>query len=341
VRRATIWGAVLLAAYLAGGFYVVRGNEQALIRRFGKADPALVAGGLHFDLPWPLARIERVNVHELRTLSIGIAVSEPFDGAGFLLNADRDRPGLDREGEFLTGDKNILNLHVNVHYAVADPHAFLFGCKSPETGLKLLAESLVAETVAQSSVDYVHPLGLNELRALLTQAARHAAAGEPWGIEVDRVTIGSVLPPVEVKAAFLDVSNARAERDRVLSQEHSRAEKLLAASRAAAGQLADRAQADRLSRIESARGTADRFLRIIEQFRREAGSEGATYDEVRRATMQRLWTGMLEELLPRLARKILVDPLHPVDLMLFNPAESEIQKKYNPDASKARNSATN
>jgi membrane protease subunit HflK len=336
VKRATTWGAALLAIYLASGFFVVRGNEQALVRRFGKADQALVAGGLHFDLPWPLARIERVNVHELRTLSVGVTGAEAFDGAGFLLrNRDRqgldrpglDRPGLDREGEFLTGDKNILNLQVNVHYAVADPHKYFFGCQSPETGLKLLAESLVAENVAQSSVDYVHPLGLNELQVLLTVAARRAVEREPWGIVVDRVTIGSVLPPVEVKAAFLDVSNARAERDRLVSQEHSRAEKLLAASRAAAGQLADRAQADRLTRVESARGSADRFVRIVEQFRREASSDGATYDDVRRATMQRLWAGALDELLPKLARKILIDPSQPVDLMLFNPPDPEKPKQ--------------
>ena len=331
MKRAGLSGAALLAVYFATGFYVVRGNEQALVRRFGKADQALVAGGLHFDLPWPLATIARVNVHELRTLSVGIAAGEAFDGAGFLRTADVgrtgfDQQGLDREGEFLTGDKNILNLQVNVHYAVNDPHRYLFGCKSPETGLKLLAESLVAQNVAQSSVDYVHPLGLNELQALLTQAARRAVEREPWGLVVDRVTIAGVLPPVEVKAAFLDVSNARAERDRVVSQEHSRAEKLMAASRAAAGQLADRAQADRLTRVESARGSADRFLRIVEQFRLEAGSEGAAYDNVRQATMQRLWSSALEELLPKLARKILVDPAQQLDLMLFNPPEPERQK---------------
>ncbi len=323
MKRALLAGGAILLLYLATGFYVVRGNERALIRRFGKANQALAAGGLHYDLPWPLARIERVNIHELRTLSIGISAAEVFDGGGFLLNADRERRGLDRAGEFLTGDKNIVNLQVNVHYAVNDPHRFLFGSKSPETGLKLLAESLVTEYVGQSSVDYVHPLGLNELQVLLTQAARRAVEREPWGILVDRVTIAGVLPPVEVKAAFLDVSNARAERDRVVSQEYSRAEKLLAASRAAAGQLADRAQADRLTRIESARGAADRFVRIVEQFRLETGSEGASYAQVRTATMQRLWSSALEELLPKLARKILVDPSQPVDLMLFKPSEPE------------------
>src|SRR5262249_39155523 len=88
----------LLAAYFTSGFYVVRGNEQVVLRRFGRAVPVLVAGGLHYDLPWPFTAVHRINVHELRTLVIGITPTEAFDGAGFLSAAN-----LDRQGEFLTG----------------------------------------------------------------------------------------------------------------------------------------------------------------------------------------------------------------------------------------------
>src|SRR5262249_35089676 len=186
-----------------------------------------------------------------------------------------------------------------------------------DTGLRLLAESLVAEKVAQCSVDYVHPLGRNELQALLTQSVREAAAGQPWGISVDNVAIAGVVPPVEVKAAFLEVSNARAEKDRVVSLEESRREKLLAASQAIAQQTRDRAQAERQARIESARGSADRFLRIIEQFQRVAESGEQTAEDVRRAAMQRLLAGALEELLPRLAGKVLLDANKAVDLTIF------------------------
>ncbi len=311
MKRALSWGAAVLAVYLASGFYVVRGNEQAVVRRFGRADKALLAGGLHFDLPWPFVRLERVNRHELRTLTIGITAGESIDGAGFLRNIN-----LDRQGEFLTGDKNIINIQASVHYAIATPHDYFFGCQSPDTGLKLLAESLVAEKVAQSSVDYIHPLGLKELQALLTQALREAVDRQGWGVAVDSVTLVG-MPPVEVKAAFLDVSNARAEKDRLLNQEQSRAERLLAASRAVVQQTLDRAQTERLSRVESARGSADRFLRLVEQFQREAESGGQSPPEVRRATMQRLLASALDELLPKLARKVLLDPTKPVDLTIF------------------------
>jgi regulator of protease activity HflC (stomatin/prohibitin superfamily) len=150
-----------------------------------------------------------MTIYATHAITIGIVAGEAFDGAGFLQDMN-----LDRQGEFLTGDKNVLNAQVNVQYAITDPHRYFFDCRSPETGLRLLAESLVAEKIAQSSVDYVYPLGLSELRVVLTQSVRRAVENQPWGIAVDNVTITS-LPPVEVKAAFLDVSNARAEKDRV------------------------------------------------------------------------------------------------------------------------------
>jgi membrane protease subunit HflK len=316
MMRLLAWTGALLAVWFASGFYVVRGNEMALVRRCGRADRALVAGGLHVDLPWPFVRIDRVNVHELRTITIGIAAAEPFSGAGFLQDAS-----LDRQGEFLTGDKNILNVQVNVHFSISDPHQYFFDSQAPDTGLRLLAESLVTDMIGQSSVDYVHPLGLSELQSLLTKAVREDVKEEPWGIDVDRVTITGVLPPVEVKAAFLDVSNARAERDRVINQENSRAEQRLAAAQAVARQTLDRAEAERQARVESARGAADRFLRVVGQFQNEAESGGQSADEVRRGTMRRLFASALEELLPKLAGKVLLDPAKAVDLTIFPPPE--------------------
>jgi modulator of FtsH protease HflK len=312
--------AIVLLGYAATGLYVVRGNEQALVQRFGKALPALSTAGLHLDLPWPWVQIRRVNIHELRTISVGIMALEPFDGAGFI----RD-PGLDRQAEFLTGDKNILNLQVNLHYRIVDPRQYYFGSQSPEIGLKLLAESQVTGTVSQCSVDYVHPLGLNELRAELLRVIRVGVDHQPWGLAVDDVTIVG-LPPVEVKAAFLDVSNARAERDQLISRELSLGEKQRAAAEANARQMIDRAESTRLARIESARGAADRFQKIVNQFVQEAADSGTPISEVRHAAMQRIWSMALEELLPRLSRQVLIDPQQPVDLFLWQQNRQPAQK---------------
>jgi membrane protease subunit HflK len=315
MKRWLVWAMALSAAYFASGLYVVRGNEQALVRRFGRARLPLAASGLHFDLPWPFTRIDRVNVNQVQTLSVGVP-AEPPAITGFLRELE-----IDRQGEFLTGDKNILNLSVSAQYRVADPFAYLCRSEAPETGLKLLVESLVTDAVARSGVDYVHPLGLNELRELLTRRTREEADRQPWGILVEDVTIAGAFPPVEVKAAFLDVSNARAEKDRVIQQEQAQAEKRLAAAHATVREWLDRSLADRLRRVETARGSAERFSTIVAEFRRDAESAGQTPDAVRRRTMQRLFTAEMERLLPRFAGKVLVDPHDPVDLTLFPPPE--------------------
>lgn len=303
---------VAVALYLVSGLYVVKGNEQAVVRRFGKARAGLVAGGLHYDLPWPFANIDRINVHEVRTVAIGLSLELPQGANSFLREVNADR-----QAEFLTADKNILNLQVQVQYQIADPRVWLFHSEAPEIGLKILAESLVTDIVARSGVDFVHPLGLHDLRRILSEQTRTAVAAQPWGIEVEDVTISGVFPPVEVKAAFLDVSNARAEMERMIQEEQTRSEQLVAAARATSRQQLDQAESARIARVEAARGAADRFNKLIAQFQRESPNGGDAYAHARRMTLQRMYTATIEEILPRFAGKVFLDSDKPIDLTIF------------------------
>ena len=77
LRPSHLWTAILvLSAWLISGFYIVRGNEQAVVRRFGAlvrnagGGVEIYSSGLRWDLPWPLARIDRVNTREVRTLTM-------------------------------------------------------------------------------------------------------------------------------------------------------------------------------------------------------------------------------------------------------------------------------
>ena len=60
---------VAMLAYLASGFYVVGGDETAVVRRFGRALSELRHSGLHYELPWPFSRVDRSSIHTaLRSL---------------------------------------------------------------------------------------------------------------------------------------------------------------------------------------------------------------------------------------------------------------------------------
>lgn len=311
MKRMVLIGALLLSAYAATGIYVVRGNEQAVVRWFGKAQPRLVGSGLHFGWPWPLCRVDRVNLNESRTVTIGLGNADEVDDSDFL-----KAPAYSRQSEYLTGDKNILNLQVSVQYRVDDPLQYLLRHESPERHLRFLTQSLVSDVVARSGVDYVHPLGLNALRQLLTVETRRRAGLLRVGVFVEDVTLADVRPPVPVKQAFLDVSNARAEKERLISEAQTLSEKLVAQANAQSSQLQDQAEAARAQGLSAATGEASRFNALVDQFDLAGKTGTESRARSRDLTMQRLYWSALDDLLPRLARQIYVDGQKPVDLTI-------------------------
>lgn len=322
MKRCGLLAALLLGAYLLSGFYIVAGNEKAVVRRFGRVvrtsagNVDLRGSGWHYDLPWPLSQVDRVNFNEVRTLTVGRAdaVALEPDAAGFLQSmAPR------YESQFLTGDKNILNVEVIAQYRIsaAAPDAFLFRSESPEARLKLIVESVTTDLIARSGVDFVHPLGLGELREMLTARVREQAERQQLGLEVDEVAINAVYPPVQVKAYFLDVSNARADKEKyiqaALAYEWERQE----TARAEAQQTLDEANIFRRQRIEQARGEADSFLRVISEFQHEASRGGQTYAQARQMALRRAYVETMQDVLRRVAGKVFLDSGKPVDLTIF------------------------
>ena len=312
--------AALLVLYLGSGFYVVEGNQNAVIRRFGRlvtneaGNVSLRASGLHYDLPWPLVKIDRVNLNEVRTLTIGSAEVEDVEGTEFLQSI-----GTAGQSQFLTGDKNILNLQIVVQYRVSEANVagFLFGSQSAERRLALLAESTAADLVSRSGVDFVHPLGLGQLREMLTGRTRELTREHRLGIEVEEVTINAVYPPVEVKAQFLDVSNARADKQKFIHAASAYAEQRRAAARGEEQRILDEAEIYRQQTVEAARGAADSFTKIIEQLRRDEQQGIQTYAEARQMALRRRYIDAMEDILRNVASKVFLDSGKPVDLTIF------------------------
>lgn len=311
MKRIVLFGLLLLAAYAATGVFVVRGNEQAVVRWFGRVQPKLTGSGLHYALPWPMCRVDRVNLNETRTVTVGLGNADEVDDSDFL------KPlASSRQSEYLTGDKNILHLQISVQFRIEDPLPFLLHQESPERHLRYLTQALVSDVVARSGVDYVHPLGLNALRQRLTVEARRMAGMQALGVFVEDVTLGDVRPPVPVKQAFLDVSNARAEKDRLISEAQTMSEKLVAQAEAQASQLRDQAESSRAQDLSEASAEANRFNALVDQFDRAKTSTPDSRAQARTLTMQRLYWTTLEDLLPKLARQIYVDGQKPVDLTI-------------------------
>lgn len=304
-----IWIAVAVAVYLATGFFVVPANEKAVVRRFGRAVLPPRASGLHFDWPWPFRQVDRVNFHEVRTISLGDVSADP----NFLQVTSAAQ-----SKTFLTGDKNLLLLRITVQYRVSEDNVkdWLYASRAPISRLESLVESTVGDLVLRSGVDFVHTFGMAELNNRLLRDVRQQAAVLRLGCEIDQVTIDRAEPPPRVKAEFLDVSNARADMARSIHEARSYAEQKLAGSQADARKITDVVERDRRAKMSAARGTADRFDRLIDQLKRDAQSSGRSYQDSKQLVMNRLTLETIRDVLANAKLKVMLDGDKPVDLAL-------------------------
>tara|TARA_B100000029_G_scaffold516084_1_gene626791 strand:+ start:606 stop:1634 length:1029 start_codon:yes stop_codon:yes gene_type:complete len=317
---------ILLVGWLATGFYIVRGNEQAVVRRFGRlvrneSGAARISdSGLRWDLPWPLSRVDRVNTHEIRTLAVGLPEFGPElegDSAeAFLQDVDPTH-----QSQFLTGDRNILNLQVTVHYHVGSIDRYLFGESQPENRLRAQVESLVADTISASGVDFVLVNGRHRLRNLLVTRAERIETTSQTGLTIDDITVGAVYPPIQAKADFLAVMNARAERETHINNARAYAGKRAFEQDAAADQIKSDALAYRTRTISSARAQADRFNQLVNQIQRDSQSGELSYTGSRQLAMRRMYARAVGDIFSKVAAKVILDSGKPVDLTIIKSSE--------------------
>jgi membrane protease subunit HflK len=125
-----------------------------------------------------------------------------------------------------------------------------------------------------------------------------------------------------VKAAFLDVNDARADREKYINAAVSFQQQRLQEARGEAQQTRDAARAQRQRAVETARAQADSFDRLIDRLEQEASASGTSYAEVRDLAVRRRFMDDLQAILQRVSRKVVLDGDKPADLTIFGaPAD--------------------
>ena len=61
---------ILLVLWLLSGIYIVRPDEQGVVRRFGKA-VRITEPGPHYRIPWPIEKVDKPKVTQVRRIEIG------------------------------------------------------------------------------------------------------------------------------------------------------------------------------------------------------------------------------------------------------------------------------
>lgn len=289
-------GAVILVLVALVGvtawtaYYAVPSDSVAVVQRFGRYLNT-VPPGLHFKLPLGIDTATMVPVKRQLKQEFGFATpgaSDPYQGP---------RPqDANRETQMVTGDLNAALVEWVVQYRIADPMKFLFAVREPSETLRYVSESVMREVVGDRTVDEVITIGRQEIETEALIKMQALATKYAMGISIDQVQLKNINPPKPVQDSFNEVNQAQQEKEKLINEARRDYNKVIPLAEGEKDQRIREADGYRIKRINEAEGDAARFSALL-----------AEYNKAPEVTRRRIYLETLQEVLPSIGSKIVVD----------------------------------
>ena len=263
---------IVLAVWLASGFYIVVEGQRGVVLTFGKFAEE-TRPGLRWRLPWPMQSHEIVNLLQVRTLEVGYR--------------NNVKTRVLKESLMLTDDENIVDLQFAVQYIVRDAREWLFNTKRPDETAMHAAETSMREIIGKSKMDQILYESREEIQIRAQQLMQQILDRYKTGIQVSRITIQSAQPPEQVQAAFDDAVKAGQDRERQKNEGQAYANDVIPKARGAASRLMQEADGYRQRVIANADGDASRFKQVLAEY---AKAPAVTRERIYIETMQQVFS---------------------------------------------------
>ena len=269
-------------------FYTVPSDSVAVVQRFGKY-LAEVPPGLHFKLPLGIDAATIVPVKRQLKQEFGFATP----GATDPYQIPRDAK---QETQMVTGDLNAALVEWVVQYRISDPAKFLFNVREPRLILRDVSESVMREVVGDRTVDEVITIGRQEIETEALTKMQALSTKYAMGISIDQVQLKNINPPEPVQASFNEVNQAQQEKEKLINEARRDYNKVIPLAEGEKDQRVREADGYRLKRINEAEGDVARFSALL-----------AEYIKAPEVTRRRIYVETLQDVLPSVRSKIIVD----------------------------------
>ncbi len=280
---------VALAALVAWTtYYTVPSDSVAVVQRFGKYLKD-VPPGLHFKLPLGIDVATTVPVKRQLKQEFGFATAGATDPYQIPRNATQ-------ETQMVTGDLNAALVEWVVQYRISDPVKFLFDVREPRGTLRDVSESVMREVVGDRTVDEVITIGRQEIETEALTKMQALATKYAMGISIDQVQLKNINPPEPVQASFNEVNQAQQEKEKLINEARREYNKVIPLAEGEKDQRIREADGYRLKRINEAEGDAARFSALL-----------AEYIKAPEVTRRRIYIETLQDVMPGIRSKIIVD----------------------------------
>ncbi|MBC8132377.1 MAG: FtsH protease activity modulator HflK [Deltaproteobacteria bacterium] len=303
----SIGAGVIGIAVLASSYYQVEPDEVALVTRFGRfvrtSNP-----GPHTKFPFGVERVQKVPVERQLKQEFGFRTVRADIQSAF-----RKDEKTAAESLMLTGDLNVATVEWIVQYKIADPYKYLFKLRDVEETFRLMAEASMRTVVGDHSVTELLTVGREAIAAKAKELLSNLCKLYDNGISVQQLVLQDVDPPELVKPSFNAVNQAIQERERAINEAWAEYNQEIPRARGLAEQKNQAAEGYAVDRVNRAKGDAQRFIALEEQYRKAP-----------EVTRTRIYLETLSAVLPAAGRKLIFDEKAKGILPLFpvGPAQS-------------------
>ena len=307
--------AVVVAIWLASGFFIVQEGQTGVILQFGRYK-SMTGAGIQWRLPYPIQSSEIVNLSGVRTVEVGYSGSL--------------RTKVPHESLMLTDDENIIDVQMAVQYRLKDAPEYLFNNRSPDEAVKQSAETAIREVVGRSKMDLVLYEGREQVAIQVANLAQQILDRYQTGILISNVTIQNAQPPEQVQAAFDDAVKAGQDRERAKNEGQAYANDVIPRARGNASRLLQEADGYKQRVIATAEGDASRFGLVV-----------AEYAKAPVVTRERMYLDTMQDIYAN-AVKVVVDAKAGSNLLML-PLDKLVQQaaQESARAAAAQQSSTN
>jgi membrane protease subunit HflK len=188
-RSLITWAVIAVAVLwlLFTTMHRVAPGERGVVTRFGRYSHTLTPG-IGLTLPAPIDRVQKIDVEEIREVTLGSAAEETL---------------------MLTGDQNIIDIAYQVRWNIRDPEKFLFELAQPEDTIKQVAESSMRQIVGQVSLQDAIGNKRGEIEARVAEEMQQTLDAYQSGVAIQGVAVKQADPPAAVNEAFKAVTAAQ------------------------------------------------------------------------------------------------------------------------------------
>jgi membrane protease subunit HflK len=206
----TLWligaGVILAAWVLFTSIHPIGPQQRGVVTYFGSYAGTLDPG-IRLTLPAPIARVQKVDVQQIRTDNF---------------------PQGDAENLTLTGDQNVIDLAYSVRWDITSPRDYVFQLADPAQTVRQTAESAMRAVIATTTLNEAIGAGRNRIEQRVAELTQAILNDYKAGIRIQGVAIKQAAAPARIVEDFNAVTAAQQEAVANLNQAQSYAQQVVA-----------------------------------------------------------------------------------------------------------------